>query len=312
MFREQNNWQPTASIETLQLRAQLIKQLRAFFEDREILEVDVPIMAPCTVTDPFVHSITAHYANQTYYLQTSPEYFMKRLLAAGSGDIYTLTKSFRHDEPSKIHNSEFTLLEWYRVGFNLPQLMQDVATLIQTILPGNTVQYFSYQTIFIDCLQLDPLSATLDELKQAGKNLNYTTISDDKDSWLQVLFTEYIEPTLINPTFIYHFPASQAALAKLNADDERLAERFELYIKGVELANGFHELQNAALQLQRFEHNNQLRQLHKLPELEIDTQLLAALEHGLPDCAGVALGVDRLIMLALGSNTIAECTSFIR
>lgn len=310
MSLEQNSWQPTASIETLKQRAELIKKIRAFFDARNVLEIDVPLMAKHTVTDPFINSIATQYADQTFYLQTSPEYFMKRLLAFGSGDIYSLSKSFRDDELGRLHNPEFTLLEWYRIGYDHQLLMNEVNEFIQAILSCEPAQKFSYQAIFLDHLQLDPLTASLDELKQAGHQLNYSHIDENNDSWLQVLFTEYIEPNLIAPTFIYDFPASQAALAQLNPDDNRVAERFELYIDGIEIANGFHELQDAKLQQQRFEDNNQKRRQHNLPEQTIDKKFISALEHGLPNCSGVALGIDRLIMLALKKQSLANVLSF--
>ncbi len=310
MSHVQNNWRPTARIAHLKKRAEIIKTIRKFFDDRGLFEVETPIMASHTITDPFIQAITANHQQQQYYLQTSPEYFMKRLLAADSGDIYQISKCFREDETGQLHNPEFTLLEWYRVDFDHQQLMDEVDDLLQAILPCQKAQRLSYQHIFLQTIDLDPLTATIKELKSAAKHIDCPDMGNDKDAWLQILFSEMIEPTLQQTTFIYDYPASQAALAQLSPNDNRVAERFEVYSNGIELANGFHELTDYQQQLIRFEHDNNIRQQHQRPTQQIDPQFIAALTHGLPKCAGVALGIDRLIMLALKQHDIASGLSF--
>tara|TARA_R110000868_G_scaffold158036_3_gene385801 strand:- start:49834 stop:50721 length:888 start_codon:yes stop_codon:yes gene_type:complete len=288
---------------SLQQHATILNTLREFFNAREVLEVSTPIISPYAVTDVFLESIAVpHYG----YLQTSPEYAMKKLLADGSGDIFQLCKCFRADECGRLHKPEFTMLEWYRVGFDHHQLMDEMDGLLQTVLHCGVAQRLTYQQVFQHMLSLDPLVATADDLNATCKQqqIDLVGVENDKDDLLNVLFSHCIEPQLQQPTFIYDYPASQAALAKLNPDDSRVAQRFEVFVKGIELANGFHELTDAKEQLQRFEQDNQLRKQKSLPQRDIDSDFLAALEKGLPNCAGVALGVDRLIMLASNKTSI--------
>ncbi len=302
----QSNWQPSASLTALKQRAKIIKQIRVFFEQRKVLEVETPILGAYTVTDPFMKALTAGNG----YLQTSPEYFMKRLLAYGSGDIYQLGKCFRDDELGRIHKPEFTLLEWYRLSFDHHQLMDEMDDLLQLVLQRPAATRVSYQEIFQQLLNLDPLTADIPLLKATASQIDCPDMGDDKDAWLQILFSERIEPHLNGIVFVYNYPASQAALAKLNPNDPRVADRFEVYIDTLEIANGFHELTNVKQQLARFENDNVIRARHGLPVFKIDLDFIAALEHGLPNCAGVALGVDRLIMLALKRKSIAEVCAF--
>lgn len=314
------NWQPSASIDNLRARAGIIKSIRDFFAARDVLEVETPVICHTSVTDPFIQSIPVliqshpQQQEQRYYLQTSPEYAMKRLLATGSGSIYQITKAFRQEEIGRLHNPEFTMLEWYRLGFDHHQLMDEMDDLLQTILHVASADRFSYQQLFQHYLHIDPLSATVEALSICATNhgIELASTIDDKDTWLNLLMSHCIEPQLgqHQPVFVYDFPASQAALARLSPADPRVASRFEVYFKGMELANGFHELQAAAEQRKRFENNLKQRESMRLPTLPIDEHFLAALQHGLPDCAGVALGIDRLILLALNASHLQQVLAF--
>jgi len=312
------NWQPSALINSLQSRAKIMQQIRDFFAARKVLEVETPLMGRATGTDSNIESISTsfqYFGEQaiTCYLQTSPEFAMKRLLAAGSGDIYQICKSFRNGEVGQIHNPEFTMLEWYRVGFDHHQLMQEVEDLIKFILNCDDAEKFTYQEVFLKFLQIDPFTATIDELKNcvAQQNLQ-ADLELTRDGWLNLLMSHFIEPKLGQkvPTFIYDFPASQAALALINKDNPLVADRFEVYAKGMELANGFNELLNADEQRKRFLNDLKYRTENNLALYPIDEYFLSALEAGLPNCAGVALGVDRLILLALEKLSIQEVVSF--
>lgn len=304
-------WQALANHQALQARARMYQQIRQFFLQRNVLEVETPILGAASVTDPYIESLQAGNA----YLQTSPEYFMKRLLVGGSGDIYQLGKVFRKEEIGRFHHTEFSLLEWYRLDFDQWDLMAELADLIEQLLGFSHFDYLSYQALFQQYLGIDPHTATLEQLRfEAQEHINIAMPRASKDDWLNLLLSHLIEPELRKrgPVFIYDYPPSQAVLAKTSTDESgnRVAERFELYIHGLELANGFHELTDAAQQRQRFEHDNQLRQQMGLRPVAIDENLLAALENGLPPCSGVAVGLDRLLMLKLGSKAIDEVLSF--
>ncbi|EWH10062.1 poxB regulator PoxA [Catenovulum agarivorans DS-2] len=315
------HWQPSANIATLKQRARIISQIRQFFANRNVLEVETPSLSQHGVTDLHLDNLTTHYGGAGFaqgvdlYLQTSPEFAMKRLLAAGSGCIFQLAKAFRDDEFGRQHNPEFTMLEWYRVGFSRVDLMNEVAELVKLVLNVPHCKAYTYQQLFIEYLQLDPLACNVKQLTDKLQQLQRTDIveiADDKTSLLQIMFAEFIEPKMAQdaPCFVYHFPAEQASLARLNQQDQRVAERFELYYRGIELANGFDELTNANEQLERFEQDNQLRMQYGKCAKSIDMRLIAALNAGLPQCSGVALGVDRLIMLALGATGIEEVIAF--
>lgn len=313
-------WQPSATLAILRERAKLIAKIRHFFAEKNVLEVDTPLMSHSTVTDPHVVGIPAIF--KTYgttqekklYLQTSPEYAMKRLLAAGSGDIYQISKAFRQGEVGKLHNPEFSMLEWYRLGFDHHALMDEMDELLQIILKVAPAERISYADLFLKHLQINPHQADAAALEKlaAEKNIPLSGKLSDRDAWLDLLWTHCIEPVVgqERPIFLYDFPASQAALAKIRPENPPVASRFEVYFKGIELANGFHELQDAKEQARRFENDLAFRQQHGLPEMPVDKNFLEALQHGLPDCAGVALGIDRLIMLALGRETVAGVLSF--
>ena len=316
-------WQPTANFETLRLRAEIIAKIRNFFIARGLLEVDTPLLCHATVTDLHLHSFQTTYQNDDHspkeilYLQTSPEYAMKRLLAAGSGPIFQICKAFRNSgESGRLHNPEFTMLEWYRPDFDHHDLMDEMNDLLQEILNVGPAERLSYEEIFIKYLAINPHSCTADELKNKAQQHGIKEIpnfdSKNKDNWLFLLISHVIEPQLGQtvPIFIYDFPTSQAALAKIRQDNPPVAERFEVYYKGIELANGFHELTNAEEQAKRFAQDLVLRKNSNHPSVPIDQYLLAALSYGLPDCAGVALGIDRLIMLALCKKNIADILSF--
>ena len=315
------SWQPSASITNLRRRSKLLQQIRNFFDERQVLEVETPVLAACGVTDLHLRNFQTQLygpaapSGQALYLQTSPEFHMKRLLAAGSGPIYQICKSFRNEEAGRIHNPEFTMLEWYRPGFDHHQLMDEMDALLQTLLQCPSAERLSYQQAFMTHLGVDPLSAERESLLQAGESLGLRDLlaqETNRDSQLQLLFAFGVEPHIGQscPCFIEYFPASQAALARISQQDPRVAERFELYYRGVELANGFHELADGHEQRQRFEQDNALRVENHLPPMDVDECLIQALESGFPDCAGVALGLDRVFMLALNAQRIDEVVSF--
>jgi len=317
-------WQPTATIASLKARATLLADIRAFFAARDVFEVETPQACRTGVTAPYLDNFTTKYTGPLapegllLYLQTSPEYAMKRLLAADSGCIYQLAKVFRDGEAGRWHNPEFTMLEWYRVGFDHHQLMDEVDALVQHTLKTNSAKRMSYKAMFEHYLDIDPYHTSVADLKKHAEHaqLPYpqSMSSEQRDEWLQLLMTHLIEPQLgfdNTPVFIDDFPASQASLARMRrVEDYAVGERFEIYVNGVELANGFHELTDAQEQRQRFMADNEQRQKMGLPVVAIDEDLLAALSHGLPACAGVALGVDRLFMLQQGFDHIEQAISF--
>ncbi|TCV98988.1 elongation factor P--(R)-beta-lysine ligase [Biostraticola tofi] len=318
---ETASWQPAAPIANLLKRATIMAQIRRFFSDRGLLEVETPAMSQATVTDihlvPFETRFVGPGAalGMPLYLMTSPEYHMKRLLAAGSGPIFQLCRSFRNEEAGRHHNPEFTMLEWYRPHYDMYRLMNEVDDLLQETLECESAETLSYQQVFTRHIGLDPLSADKAQLYDAAVKLNLdeaASVDDDRDTLLQLLFAMGVEPNIgrEKPTFVYHFPASQAALAEISTEDHRVADRFEAYFKGIELANGFRELTDSTEQRQRFVQDNRKRTLLNLPPKPIDENLLAALEYGIPECAGVALGVDRLIMLALNAHSLSEVIAF--
>ncbi|VFP79898.1 Elongation factor P--(R)-beta-lysine ligase [Candidatus Erwinia haradaeae] len=318
-----DKWHPSASIINILKRATIISNIRRFFSDRNIPEIETPILTQSTVTDPNISSFQTFFSQPgqkentglKLYLNTSPEYHMKRLLSAGSGPIYQLCHSFRNQEKGRYHNPEFTMLEWYQPKYNMYHLMNEVNEFLQYILQCQSADFFSYQEVFLRYLNIDPLSANNYQLRNTANKLGVSNIAqneEDRDLILQLLFVTGIE-TKINqkkPTFIYHFPRTQAGLAKINQYDHRISERFEVYFNGIELANGFHELTDSNEQLYRFKKDNDKRNASGLPKQPIDTYLLDALNHGMPDSSGVALGVDRLVMLALKKDQISDVMTF--
>lgn len=312
------SWQPSATLNTLEARAKILQTIRHFFSERKVLEVETPLLSRYTVTDPHVIGIPAlfitHETEQTLYLQTSPEYAMKKLLAAGSGPIFQICKAFRQGDWGRFHNPEFTMLEWYRPGFDHHALMDEMDELLQTILSVQKATRMTYAEVFHHFLQIDPHQAEIKELEAcAKKHIHFEGELSGRNQWLDLLLTHCIEPHVgkENPFFLYDFPVSQAALAKIRTDENPpAASRFEVYFKGIELANGFHELQDAREQRKRFQKDLIYREQLGLAAVPIDEEFLAALQHGIPDCAGVALGVDRLVMLALSQQSVAEVMSF--
>jgi lysyl-tRNA synthetase class 2 len=305
---------PSARIELLKTRSALTQQVRQFFWDRGFWEADTPLLSAETVIDAHIDPIEVSVENATRYLQTSPELAMKRLLAAGSGSIFQLTHAFRAGESGPRHNREFTLLEWYRVGADLIALMNEVRELVQKLTPLVDVHSTTYRDAFTRAVRLDPFrtsdSELLDRCRAAG--LSFTPTS--RDDLLNFLWADQVEPSF-SPTslvFVHHYPASQAALAEVVIDEhgDHVAERFELYAGGVELANGYHELRDPAELSRRFETQNHRRRESNKNPFPNPNRLLAAMEHGLPRCSGVAVGFDRLIMLALNKDSIRDVIAF--
>jgi lysyl-tRNA synthetase class 2 len=321
------DWRPSATAARLRQRAALLARTREFFAARGVLEVDTPLVVNAPVSDVHIHSAAVRLTpagaprdaspTRQFFLHTSPEYAMKRLLAAGSGDIYQLCHVVRGLECGRLHNPEFTLIEWYRVGFTLAGLMDEVEALVRLLLGARGAQRaserLSYRAAFVRALALDPFTATEAALAQAAAPLGlHAPPVGGRDEWLELLMGSIVGPTLGRGalTFVHGYPATQAALARLDPDDPRTARRFELYCDGIELANGFDELAAALEQRARFEHDNAERRRLGLPVAAPDERLLAALASGLPDCAGVALGFDRVLMLATGATHIEEVLPF--
>ncbi|XKH61737.1 EF-P lysine aminoacylase GenX [Halomonas sediminis] len=316
------DWQPTATLETLRARTRLLGEVRAFFAERDVWEVETPVLGHGGSTDVQLASLkvtaTTPEGPERLWLQTSPEFHMKRLLAAGSGAIFQLAKSFRDGEVGRRHNIEFTMLEWYRPGFSLNQLIKESAALIVRLLPQSPgpVSHYRYRDLFREYLAVDPFSASTAVLgKLASRHAGTDMSGESRDTCLDLLMSLVIEPRLGQGelSVVVDYPASQAALARRHQDPEDgawVASRFELYLAGLELANGYDELTDAEEQRTRFAEDNRERRALGLPEVDVDSRLLAALEHGLPEGAGVALGIDRVIQLALGKNSVAEVMAF--
>ncbi|MGH8295822.1 MAG: EF-P lysine aminoacylase EpmA [Steroidobacteraceae bacterium] len=318
------DWRPTASREMLALRAALLARARGFFTGRGVLEVDTPIVVNAPVTDVHIHSARvvlaaddpAGPALTPSFLHTSPEYAMKRLLAAGVGDIYQICHVVRALERGRLHNAEFTLIEWYRVGYSLDALMSEVEALVRELLgaPASSRRSarVSYREAFLQALALDPFTAPVGKLMECARRAGFEDAAAGRDELLELLMGTVIGPHLAHGglTFVHGYPASQAALARLDPADPRAAQRFELYCDGIELANGFHELACAREQRSRFERDIAERRRLGLPGTPLDARLLAALEAGLPDCCGVALGFDRTAMLAAGAARIDAIMPF--
>jgi lysyl-tRNA synthetase class 2 len=316
---DRRNWQPTAKREVLEQRAQALARVREFFAKRSVLEVDTPIVVNAPVTDVHIHSAEVRFPDAAgrYYLHTSPEFAMKRLIAAGSGDIYQICHVARGLERGRQHNAEFTLIEWYRLGYSLEQLMDEVEALARLVLGLRPVhlrgERISYAEAFKAALDIDPLTASNEELRETAHLHGFEpNTGTERDELLEFLMGAKIGPQLGKHalTFVHRYPASQAALARLDPQDPRCALRFELYCEGMELANGFHELASADEQRARFEQDLTERRRRGLPANGMDEYLLAALESGLPDCAGVAVGFDRLVMLLTGARTIDDVIPF--
>jgi len=309
-----NQWQPGANMTALRQRSRVLSQLRDFFQQRQVMEVDLPLLSRATVTDLNIDSIEARNEEVGAYLQTSPEYFMKRLLASGSGDIYSLGKAFRDAESGRRHNPEFTLLEWYRCGWDEHQLMDEVVELIATLVPEIAVRRCSYAELFIQHLQVDPHFIDLANLQNLAVAASSESWADEtRANCLDLLFSVLIEPQLDDGlVLVYDYPACQAALAKCAEDSQgrQVSRRFEGFLNRVELANGYCELTDVAEQESRFTEDQRLRKLSGKAAVAADQRLLAAMESGLPECAGVAMGVDRLLMQLQGADSIDQVMAF--
>ena len=309
------DWHPSTTQAARLARDTLYQQIRQFFHQRNFIEVDPPLLGRAGSTDIHLHSLQTTVEQQSFYLQTSPEFFMKRLLAAGSGPIYALTKSFRLGEQGRYHNLEFTILEWYQPGFDDQQLMEQVADLMSLLFNVAAIKT-SYRDAFLKATGINPHTATLSELANFAKHQIDLVLTENEqtsnDFWLDLIFSHCVQPTLSEATLIFDYPASQAALAQLgnNSHGESIARRFELFYQGVELGNGYCELTDEKEQRRRFEQDNQHRQTMGLETVAIDEKLLAGLSSGLPPCAGIAIGVDRLLMIKMGATNIENVIDF--
>jgi lysyl-tRNA synthetase class 2 len=313
------SWQPSATLNALQRRGAMLAAAREFFAKRRVLEVETPILSAAAVTDPHIESLRTQVAGMAapVYLCTSPEYAMKRLLAAGSGDIYQICKVFRDAERGAWHNPEFTLIEWYRLGFDEAALMDEVEMLLSYLLAPQRRLEPPERVTYAQAMQrhagIDVDRSSDRELIQAARGHGIDCRTElDRDAKLDLLMGLVVGPRLgrERPTFVIDYPVSQAALARQKPGLPPVAARFELYLDGIELANGFHELADADAQRARFMNDLQLRHARGQTERPLDEHLLAALAAGLPDCAGVALGFDRLVAIALGAPNLAAAMAF--
>ena len=324
------HWRAVASLEMLQQRAVILAAIRTFFARRNVLEVETPLLSHTGNPDPSIESITSQCTvqgrQQGLYLQTSPEFAMKRLLASGCGAIYQVCKAFRDEPATRLHNPEFTLLEWYRPGFDHFRLMDEITELLkhlQLLAENKTVKSLSYQQLFEIYAGVDPFQASLNNLFQVitdhSINIHVSSANENRpgkgfahNELLDLILTHIIQPQLVQQDFLFvhSYPASQASLARLSETDPQVAERFELFAKGIELANGFNELTDNTEQARRFQSDNDFREQQKLQKITTDQNLVDALASGLPPCAGVALGLDRLLMIATGSSSISDVLAF--
>lgn len=316
-----SNWQPTATLQAIQLRARLNAMIRQFFAERGVLEVETPTLSCAANCDPNIESFATRFNGPTgagaapRWMRTSPEYPMKRLLAAGIGSCYELGRVFRDGEHGRLHNPEFTMLEWYRLGWSHHQLMDECAELIREAMRmvgrGVSVREASYRQVYQDHFGIDPLSASEGELRAPLAVFGINDEGLTRDDWLDLLMTHLIQPAFPDNRIlmVYDFPKSQAAMARVRQGDVPVAERFEIFLGQVELANGYRETNDANEQRERFERDLSRRQKRGTVRAPLDANLLDALS-GLPDCSGVALGVDRLLMAMLGSDTLADAVAF--
>ncbi len=308
-------------IAALQLRARLYALIRGFFAERDVLEVETPILSAAGNSDPNIESFSTEFHGHVdagarkRWLRTSPEFPLKRLLAGGVGDCYELGRVFRNGEAGGRHNPEFSMLEWYRLGWDHRRLMGETVELVEAALGmlerRAEVMITSYRQLFLDALGIDPLHAPLDELRAPLAEYGIGPEGLGRDDWLDLLITHRLQPAFPREriTVIHDYPASQCALAKIRAGDPPLAERFELYLGPHELANGYHELNDAGEQRARFERDNEVRRQRGLREVPLDQRLLDVLD-AMPDCAGVALGVERLLMCLTDTDAIADVLAF--
>ncbi|MEX0820428.1 MAG: EF-P lysine aminoacylase EpmA [Pirellulaceae bacterium] len=321
---EDSDYRPVANWQNLRLRADLLRRLREFFARHAFLEVETPLLSADTVIDRHLDPLSVTLFDdprspeigRRMWLQTSPEFAMKRLLAAGAERIYQVTRAFRGGECGQYHNPEFTMVEWYRVGDSMATGMTLLGELACELLGVGRVSRVSYGEAFQRHVGIDPHAATPKELAAAAKSHGVAVPNnmphDDRDEWLNLLLAAIVEPKLGfgAPEILYDYPASQAALAQVRREEPPVAERFELYVQGLELANGYHELLDAETLRERNRRANRRRAADGKYLLPEESRLLAAMEHGLPDCVGVALGFDRLVMLAAGASSLGEVMAF--
>lgn len=306
------SWQPLASQSVLRERARLLRDIRDFLDSFGYLEVSTPLLSSSVNPDPALHPLSLA-AEKPLHLQTSPEFAMKRLLASGSGSIYQVCPAFRDDEQGRYHHREFTMLEWYVEGFDYQRLMQQLEDMLQRLSDEPVVvMRISYCDLFFEHLSIDINQASLSELQQhCQQSAGYDDPGElSFQQCLDCLLAVCIEPAMRGFQFVYNYPETQSSLARPCADNPGYVERFELFHDGLELANGFSELTDPTLQRQRFDADNRRRQELGLPEYEPDQRLLAALQQGLPECAGVAVGLDRLLMVLLGLDHIDQVITF--
>ena len=316
------DWRPSGSLEAMRLRARLYAEIRGFFAARGVLEVETPVLSAAGNTEPNIDSFSTAFSGHRdagaprRWLRTSPEYPLKRLLAAGIGDCYELGRVFRNGEAGGRHNPEFTMLEWYRVGWDHLRLADEAVALVQQALAlvgrRAQVESTSYRDLFLRWVGVDPFLAADAQLRQPLDGIGIDAQDLSRDDWLDLLMTHRIQPGLAADriTVVHDWPASQCALARVRDGDPPVAERFELYLGRFELANGYHELTDAAEQRQRFERDCAVRAARGTVQPPLDERLLGALQSGMPDCAGVALGVERLLMALLGTDRIGDVLAF--
>ncbi len=318
MTGQGDDWRPTATLAALRRRARILATIRDFFAERGVLEVETPLLGAATATGPYIQSLKTQchsMAGQDLYLQPSPESAMKRLLAAGSGPIFQICKAFRDGEQGALHNPEFTLLEWYRPGFPSHALMAEAEGLLGRLLRIDPVRRMTYREAFQKYADLDPFTISTQSLRQyANETMAVearTAMYLEREACLDLILCHRIQPALKQQaTWLYEFPASQAQLARIRARTPPVADRFELFIAGVELANGYCELTDSQEQAQRFRGDRTMRRRLGLADVPMDTRLLRALEQGLPECSGIALGLDRLVMLCAGEVHLEAVLSF--
>jgi elongation factor P--(R)-beta-lysine ligase len=313
-----SDWEPTAPLAVLRLRARLLGRIRRFFEARGVLEVETPLLGTATATDPHIESVRANVFGEEYYLQTSPELFMKRLLAAGSGPIFQIARAFRDGERGSRHNPEFTLVEWYRPGLDHHALMNEVDAFFQEVLGTGPATRESYEVIFQRHVGVSPHHASAAELQERAAALGLPPLVPPagsalaREDWLNLLMAQVIEPALgfRAPAFVYDFPLGFEAMARVRPGSPPVVERFEVFFQGMELANGYHELTSASEQRERFRRDLEERTRGNRPSVRADERLLGALGRGLPPSSGVALGLDRLVMIASNAKSIRSALSF--
>lgn len=309
------DWRPSAAIDVLRRRAAFVERVRAFFRARGVLEVETPVLARATTPESQLASFEVRAPAEgrvAGWLQTSPEFAMKRLLCAGSGPIFQITKAFRAGEEGPLHNPEFSILEWYRPGFTCESLIAEVEVLLAELLGRTGPRRLSYREAYRRFAPLDPFEADLSALRERCDARGWREAGEaERDACLDFLLDRAVQPRLGRGVVtLFDFPASQASGARLKPGDPSLAERFEVFVDGVEVGNGYRELTDASEQLERFERDRRSRRERGLPDTPIDLRLVAALREGMPECSGVALGLDRLVMIATGRARVEEVVSF--